>query len=263
MALKFDHAVILVHDLEQAAVDYRTLGFNVFYGGQHADGKTHNALIVFQDGSYLELLAPTDPALLNHIDPTDRSNFLFMFERGEGVGGFALQSDDLAADTAAMRERGLDVQMSPPGGRTRPDGTALHWQSAMLSGTMTPFFIQDLTPRNLRVPDDADKARHENGVKSVIALNVPTHDLEAGIGYYQAILGQPPYPLNPNNDPEPPTLARFDAGEKCGINVHSQPDADLMNGTFSIVLWSSQLTTVFEQLDSRLTHGVRIGVQLF
>jgi glyoxalase-like protein len=192
MSLRFDHAVVLVNDLNTAINDYRALGFNPFFGGEHVGGKTHNALIVFQDSSYLELLAPTSPELLKSVDPDDRSSFLYMFQYGEGFGGYALLSQDLAADTKAMQQRRLDVQLRPPGGRARPDGQQLRWQSAMIGGSMTPFFIQDETPRVLRVPNDAAATQQPNGVSGVAALRVAVSDLEAGTRRYEAILGTKP-----------------------------------------------------------------------
>ena len=58
--LLLDHVVIHVADLDAAIADYASLGFNVQRGGTHADGATHNALIVFADGSYIELIAFLD-----------------------------------------------------------------------------------------------------------------------------------------------------------------------------------------------------------
>lgn len=259
MTLSFDHAIILVRDLDSAIADYQTLGFTVFYGGQHAGGKTHNALIVFQDGTYLELLAPTSPALLDSIDPDDRSNFLFLFAQGEGFGGFALQSDDLAGDVAAMQARGVEVQLSPPNGCTRADGVELRWQSAMLPNTMTPFFIEDLTPRKLRVPDDVDKVTHANGAVRTLALRVAAENLDDGIQYYENILGCPPYPLNPNNDPETPTYATFDMSNH-GLIIDSKPNAAR---PFRLNLLSPKIREVDEHLDPQLTHNAPITLQLF
>ena len=62
MSLQLDHLVILVRDLESAIADYTALGFTVQRGGTHADGATHNALVGFADGSYLELIAFLKPA---------------------------------------------------------------------------------------------------------------------------------------------------------------------------------------------------------
>ena len=54
MALQaIDHLVIMVRDLGAAIRDYSELGFTVVPGGSHPTG-THNALIAFADGSYLE-----------------------------------------------------------------------------------------------------------------------------------------------------------------------------------------------------------------
>ena len=63
---RLDHLVILVRDLELASTDYESLGFAVTPGGEHADGLTRNALVPFQDGTYLELVSFLDPE-----DPTD------------------------------------------------------------------------------------------------------------------------------------------------------------------------------------------------
>jgi hypothetical protein len=190
--LHFDHAIILVKDLEQASADFREVGFNVFYGGQHSDGKTHNALIVFQDTTYLELLAPTDPAMLDNLDTANPNGFLPMFEKGEGFGGYALLAKDLGAEVRAMQGRGLDVRMRPAGGRARPDGQELRWQSAVIEGTMTPFFIQDDTPRPLRVPNTPETTRQPNGVIGVKGISTAAFNMIEGIGLYRAILDEEP-----------------------------------------------------------------------
>lgn len=203
--LQFDHAVILVHDLERATADFRELGFNPFFGGIHADGKTHNALIVFPDGTYLELIAPTDKALLEAASEDDTNSFLPMFQKGEGFGGYALLTQSLQADVKAMRERGLNVQARPAGGRARPDGQKLRWQSAMIEGTMTPFFIQDDTPRNLRVTDDPEFTRQPNGVTGVVGISAAVFNMMEGITLYRAILDAEP-------SEESFTTARFDLG---------------------------------------------------
>ena len=51
-----DHLVIVVPELEAAVASYRGLGFTVVPGGRHPIG-THNALIAFEEGAYLELIA--------------------------------------------------------------------------------------------------------------------------------------------------------------------------------------------------------------
>lgn len=183
MAFRFDHAIIAVHDLETAMTDYRRLGFTVFYGGEHTGGMTHNALICFQDDSYLELLAPTGKL----PEPGAAVSFSRLLQGGEGLTGFALFSDDLAADVAAMRARGVQVNEVREGGRRRTDGVELRWRTAMIEGSVAPFFIEDLTPRSLRVPDDPDLTAHANGAAGVSRLLV--RETERDAAGFRAILG--------------------------------------------------------------------------
>lgn len=186
MTLFFDHAIILVNDLHAGIAHYKAQGFNPFFGGVHAGGKTHNALIVFPDGTYLELLAPTSPDLLNNLNPADRTTFLFLMAQGEGLGGYALFSDDLAADVSAMQQRGLAITLNPSNGRARPDGQQLRWRTAIrANGSMTPFFLQDETPRALRVPDDSATVTQPNGIKGISGLSIALPELAAGIHEYQ------------------------------------------------------------------------------
>jgi hypothetical protein len=190
MTLRFDHAIILVNDLYKGIEHHKKVGFNPFFGGVHAGGKTHNALIVLADGSYLELLAPTTPELLDTLDPNDHSSFLFLLAQGEGLGGYALVSDKLPEDVEAMKQRGLEVTLKPVNGRARPDGQELRWRSATLdNGTMTPFFIEDQTPRNLRVPDDEATTTQPNGIRRIAGLTIAVPDLVTAIQTYQQITG--------------------------------------------------------------------------
>ncbi|WP_038945806.1 VOC family protein, partial [Bradyrhizobium japonicum] len=62
MPRRIDHLVICVRDLEQAALDWQRLGFNLTPTGVHPFG-TSNRLAQFAD-NFLELLAVTDDALV-------------------------------------------------------------------------------------------------------------------------------------------------------------------------------------------------------
>src|SRR5689334_2853398 len=104
MPLHFDHAVIAVKDLDNAIQDYHDLGFTVIRGGIHSNRATKNALIVFEDGTYLELLAKTDfDPLPNVVD------FSPLLQKGEGLVGFALQSDDLETEVTRLKDSGFSV----------------------------------------------------------------------------------------------------------------------------------------------------------
>ena len=162
-----DHVVLVVRDLAEAVADHRKRGFTVTPGGEHLGGLTHNALVGFQDGSYLELIAFHDlPAARG------RHSWAPVAERGGGWADFALLSDDLRGDVAVLGE--LVARPPEDGGRTRPDGVAIAWRVARLHGPL-PFLIQDLTARELRVPG-GDSAKHANGMSRIDQVMVDAVD---------------------------------------------------------------------------------------
>ena len=162
-----DHVVLVVLDLGAAVADHRRRGFTVTPGGEHAGGLSHNALVGFQDGSYLELLAFHDLAAA-----VGKHSWAPVAERGGGWADFALLSDDLLRDVATLG----DLLARPPedGGRTRPDGLAIAWRVARLH-TPLPFLIQDLTARELRAPG-GDAAKHANGTTGVAKVVLGTRE---------------------------------------------------------------------------------------
>ncbi len=171
---KLDHVIIGVPDLDAAMADYRALGFAVNYGGRHASGATHNALICFSDGTYLELLAPTGEAA------QPGTNVSPMMNMGEGLVGYALLSLDFATDIEALRAKGVNVSAVNDGGRTRSDGVELRWRGALIDGGGSPFLIEDVTARNLRVLDDAATVTHANGVTGIAQLEGADLELAQG-----------------------------------------------------------------------------------
>src|SRR5215213_5615418 len=142
--LRLDHVIIAVPDLDAAIEDYRVLGFTVNYGGKHASGATHNALICFSDGTYIELLA-----LVEGAQPSSATSLTGqMLQKGEGLVGYALLSQDFQTDIETLRARGVNVSAVSDGGRTRSDGVELRWRGVLVDGGTSPFLIEDVTARN-------------------------------------------------------------------------------------------------------------------
>jgi len=183
MIQAIDHIVILVDELAAARADYERLGFSVVDGGEHTDGASHNALVSFADGSYLELLA------FRRAAPQHR--WWRHTAAGQGLIDFALLPSVIAEDVAAAHARGLDLSGPHPGGRARPDGVRLEWQTAFVARPELPFLCGDVTPRELRVPQGA-AWNHANEAAGVAAVTVAVHDLEASAAAYSALLGQIP-----------------------------------------------------------------------
>lgn len=189
MPFQLDHVVIAVTDLARAIADYRALGFTVLEGGVHASGATHNALIVFADGTYLELLASTGAA-----PAPEALDFSAMLARGEGLCGFALRADDLPVLRTTLRERGVRISELHLGARHKPDGTRLAWRLALIDDGFTPFLIEDLTPRSLRVPANPASTTHANGVRGIDGIELVTAELDAAQARYSALLNAQPEP---------------------------------------------------------------------
>jgi hypothetical protein len=182
--MNIDHVVVLVADLAKAQLHWQQGGFTVTPGGVHADGVTHNALVCFADGSYIELLAflKTPPA----------SHRWARFHGFWGPIDFVIAAPDVAALANDLRARGLPYGDVAEGGRKRPDGVELRWRSAFPSdaGAALPFLIEDVTRRQLRVPD-GNAALHDNAATGIVQVRVDVPDVETACDAYDSLFGEP------------------------------------------------------------------------
>ena len=189
MLTRIDHVMICISDLQQGIDTYARLGFNVSPGGMHPGQGTHNA-IAFHEEDYLELLSlrDRDEYLAGHPG----GGLLEFLAQGGGLRYIAVQSDDLVADVAQMRQRGVDVSDPSEGARQTPTGQALRWKAATL-GPRHPlpiFFIEHLTP----LPERRQVAQadtHPNGVLHVDRVYIAVADVAAAAATYSHILGIP------------------------------------------------------------------------
>jgi len=180
MLLAIDHIVIAVRDLEAALRSYEQLGFTVVPGGRHPVG-THNVLISFADGSYIEIIA------FYRDNPDHR--WWRPLQIGEGLVDFCMQTDNLAGDTAKLRGAGVAIDDPVPWSRARPDGYQLKWVLSLAREGhrgVAPFLIQDETPRPERVPQRFD---HKNGATGIGTVTVAVEDLATVQRWYGTVLG--------------------------------------------------------------------------
>ena len=181
MPLTLDHVVVLVRDLERTITDYEAIGFTVQRGGTHADGATHNALVGFADGSYVELIAFLKPTSEHRWGRHEAAGI-------EGFIDFALLPGNVGEVVAAACARGLNYAGPFDGGRVRLDGERLAWQIGTPPTPELPFLCGDVTPRALRVRE-GDVRLHRNGVTGVASLTLAVTDLEASLQRYRALFG--------------------------------------------------------------------------
>jgi hypothetical protein len=138
-----DHIIWAAADLAHATQRFESLtGIRPQYGGRHASGLTHNALVALSARCYLEILAPTgDDA--SHDDEWSR------FARAAHeprLLTYCMRSPlplhELAPLAAA---EGCSLGLVAANGRTTPDGVALSWQwlapKQQSFGRAFPFFI--------------------------------------------------------------------------------------------------------------------------
>jgi Glyoxalase-like domain len=237
---RLDHLVILVRDLELASADYESLGFTVTPGGEHADGLTRNALVPFRDGTYLELVSFLDPE-----GPTDNVWGWRRFYPREGLIDYCAASDDLDADVRRLTSLGFGVEGPEDGGRRLPAGTNIRWRSARIrqEGRIFPFLIEDLTPRELRVPSGPETG-HPNGAIGVTHLEISAPDTEGAAVSLAALAGTAP----------PVRLG------SCTLRTVQARDEDAEGPGPSAVELAVGDSGVLRELDPAVTH--RAGLRL-
>jgi catechol 2,3-dioxygenase-like lactoylglutathione lyase family enzyme len=195
MLTRIDHVTICVPDLAQGIEQYRNLGFNIYEGGAHPGKGTHNA-IAFNQDDYIELLAVRDEAEYRSAPGRavgSSATLIDFIAAGGGIRYVVIQSDDLAADVAAMRKRGVDVGDATDGGRRAPGGRELRWKVAVL-GPKNPLpilFIQQLTPVEERRKQVPVADNHPNGVYKLERAYIVTRNAEADAAIYAKVLGIP------------------------------------------------------------------------
>ena len=262
MIRSIDHIVIAVRDLAEASKNYEKAGFTVTPGGIHTGGKTHNALVVFADGSYFELIALTDSS------QSAGHHWFSEIERREGPVAFALRSDDLDEDHGRLSKSKVITDGPRDGGRLRPDGTPIRWRSFAPESTaapLVPFVIQDVTAHELRVPA-GDAGKHQLGVAGIAGVTVAVGDLASAAHVYTALLG--PGTSTPGTGiPGVLTTTRFIASQHW-IDLAQPADGSTEIGTlqyergdavFQIVLAGESPSVV--DLPINLTNGARIRIE--
>jgi hypothetical protein len=176
-----DHVVVIDADLEQLVRRYENLGFRVTPGGVHAQATTHNALIPFQDGSYIELIA--------FQEGKGSGRRAELLAKGGGLIEYMLTSNAIELDLAQARHHRLPYDKPVPGSRTRPDGAEVEWLDGPLTvtGSGLPALIQDVTDREMRVPPSAAR-QHPNGATGISNLIIAVMNIDHASLLYQRLL---------------------------------------------------------------------------
>jgi hypothetical protein len=216
---QIDHIVLLVSTpFFESPPAWLTTTFTISQGGHHNGQASRNKLIIFANGTYLELFNWYDKP-----PPLDDENLPMRFwgPKQEGLIDFALTSTTVPAEECidAVNKRltqgpdkdaGLGVKYQEPiaGSRKRADGVEVKWKvtrPVFHDGEKTPnhnlfpggrldapFFCHDVTERTFRVAsDDKGKTTHPCGATGIAACEilVPQDRLAEYVTLYSKILG--------------------------------------------------------------------------
>jgi hypothetical protein len=138
-----DHVIWACNDLELGSRRFEALtGVRPRYGGVHASGLTHNALVGLGGRCYLEILAPTGPA---GPDEDDWCRFARAAQEPR-VFTYCLRSSRPLTELAPLAQSlSGNAAVVAGNGRTTPEGMQLRWQwlgpSFEKFGRAFPFFI--------------------------------------------------------------------------------------------------------------------------
>jgi catechol 2,3-dioxygenase-like lactoylglutathione lyase family enzyme len=168
----------------------QAIGIRPVYGGAHTNHATEMALVSFPDGSYLELMA-----IQTHADASavDRHAWAKELRGNAGPTAWAVRAQDIAAETARLKTAGISVGPAERGGRERPDGIRLEWETADVGsgtrGSFFPFLIHDFTPRAQRAfPQGKPVTRDFDGIRMVV---IAVRNLDAAVKLYRQAFGLP------------------------------------------------------------------------
>lgn len=126
-------------------------------GGRHADGLTENALVILEDGVYLELISfihPPEHYLPGLAERAVREGHWWSKMR-EGWIDWALLDLQPVENPVEDAVGGGVYAAGQQGGRVKPDGDELRWRVTFPNAEHgrggLPFFCKDITARKGRV----------------------------------------------------------------------------------------------------------------
>jgi hypothetical protein len=188
--LTVDHATVAGKDLKTMIDHLESVGIHCEYGGPHSNHTTEMALTSFPDGSYLELIAPQAHADAKALAAQPWAK---QMQSDAGPCAWAVHASDLAEELKRLRAAGVTVSTPEHGGRERPDGKRLEWETAQIGeeprGTFFPFAIEDLTPRQNRAfLSGKPTTKDFSGVARVVIV---VQDLRTSVERYRKAFALP------------------------------------------------------------------------
>ncbi len=185
VVLELDHASVCGSNLDTLRQAFTDVGLTPDLGGPHGNGITQMASIGFDDGTYLELIAPIKPGV------TEGSSWARYMSDEAVTCAWAVGSNVLLQEADRLKKAGVAVTTPQRGSRKRPDGMSIEWMTADVGsgtpGSTLPFIIEDQTPRAWRVQTSASlQGAPVSGIEYVV---LGVNNLDASIALFRKAYG--------------------------------------------------------------------------
>jgi hypothetical protein len=182
--LNIDHVPFAWSDHDALAAEFTRLGLAPDYGGEHGNDVTQMSYVCFEDGSYIEVIAPVSPEV-------DLEGGYWPQFVGSDGGPCAWCIDVESVPRALKRAIDAGVPVVGPwyDSRERSDGVHLEWDRAEFGVPdevrKYPFAIDDRTPREYRVqPSESVTDSPFTGIADVVVL---VDDPEASVEQFKRL----------------------------------------------------------------------------
>jgi hypothetical protein len=183
--LMLDHVSVCGSNLDPLRQDFTDVGLTPDLGGPHGNGITQMAAIAFDDGTYIELIAPIKPGV------TTGSDWAKYMSDEAVTCAWAVGTGDIAPEVDRLKKLGIAVATPERGSRRRPDGMSIEWTTASVGsgtvGSVLPFIIEDETPRAWRVVTSASV--HDSPLTGVENVVIGVSNLDASIALFRKAYG--------------------------------------------------------------------------
>lgn len=185
VVLEIDHVSVCGSNLDALREDFVSVGLASDVGGPHGNGITQMAIVGFDDASYIELIAPIKPGVV------EGSPWAKFMSGDAATCAWAAGTNVLLQEVDRLKKAGVAVTTPERGSRKRPDGMSVEWMTSNVgsgtAGSTMPFIIEDQTPRAWRVQTtDSLKGSPIYGVESVV---IGVNNLDASVSIFRKAYG--------------------------------------------------------------------------
>lgn len=252
-----DHVPFAASDHDAAVKRFENAGLPTTYGGRHTDAGTEMSMVVLPDGSYLEIIAPSD-------DDADPDYWPTHLAADAGPCAWCVDGGSVHAQCQRAISQDIEVHGPTRGVRDTPTGERAEWDMAYLGPQddgLLPFVVADRTPREFRVPDSDLYGAPISGISHVILavpdldeatdqltrlyrFPTPRHDYDERLGDVAVFPGENVALAEPEHGP---LAERVDTFGACPVTVLLGGDVDAARHAYSLGE-STQL------LDSRVRY---------